>query len=76
MSDGGNGWARAYDQLSRRVDAVENAVKALAGRPADAPPPSEQEVKVGGVGVGTWITLLATIVVPIVVAVVATGGLR
>lgn len=72
-----NGWGpRAWDQLGKRVDALEGAIKTLVGRPPEAPPLSESELKVGGIGLGTWITLLATVVVPIVLAIVATEGLR
>lgn len=73
MSDG-NGLIEAVRQLGRRVDALEEAVNRIVGRPPDAPKPSEQEIKVGGIGLGTWIGLGATIVVPIVVAILMTQG--
>lgn len=70
-----NGWGpRAWDQMTKRIDALEDAVNKLVGRPPDAPKPSEQEVRVGGLGIGTLITLAATVVVPIVVAILMTQG--
>lgn len=69
-----NGLLEAVRQLARRVDALERAVNKLVGRPEDAPKPSESEVRVGGLGIGTLITLAATVVVPIVVAIVMTSG--
>lgn len=72
--DDHNGLLEAVRQLARRVDALEDAVKKIVGRPPDAPPPSQAEVKVGGLGIGTLITLSATVVVPIVVAILMTSG--
>lgn len=76
-----NGLLEAVRQLARRVDAhdarfdaVEDALKRIVGRPLDAPPPSEAEVKIGGLGLGTFLTILGTIVVPIVVVILATSG--
>ena len=73
MNDG-NGLIEAVRQLGRRVDVLEEAVKRLVGRPPEAPPPSESEIKVGGVGLGTWIGIASLIVVPIVVAIIMTQG--
>lgn len=70
-----NGWGpRAWDQMTKRIDALEDAVNKLAGRPPDAPKANEQEVKVGGLGLGTLILILGTISVPIVVAIIMTQG--
>lgn len=74
MSTDSNGWTReAFQQLSTRVSALEDAVKQLAGRSTDSPSPVESEIKVGGIGLVTWITLLATVVIPLVLAILATG---
>lgn len=74
MSADSNGWTReAFQQLSSRVSALEDAVKQLAGRSTDSPSPAESEIRVGGIGLATWITLLATVVIPVVLAIVATG---
>lgn len=70
-----NGWGpRAWDMMAKRIDALERGYNTLMGRPADAPPPVEADAKIGGIGIATWISIVAVIVVPIVVAIVATGS--
>lgn len=70
-----NGWGpKAWDQMAKRVDALERGFNSLLGRPADAPPPIEADTKVGGIGIATWISIVAVIVVPIVLAIIATGN--
>jgi hypothetical protein len=72
MRDDLGGWGpKAWNLLEKRVDALRSDVNVLMGRPANAPAGSEP--KLGGLGIGTWLAILATIVVPIVVAIIAVG---
>lgn len=67
------GWSqRALEQLSKRVDALEDGFSRLIGiKPTDA---QGADPKLFKVGVGTWIALLATVVVPIVTTILIISG--
>ncbi len=77
-----NGWGpRAWDALREdirdarvRLHAAEQAINKIVGRPADAPPPSVSPIRVGGVGVGTWLAIITGVLVPIAVAVLSLTG--
>lgn len=59
------GWGpKAWDLLKDRVDAIRADVNVLMGRPAESEP-HHDEPKLGGVGLGTWIAIFATIVIPL-----------
>lgn len=70
-----DGWSgKALDLLVDRIDAIRADVNALMGRPPDAEPPPATEPRVGGIGIATWVAIVATIVVPIVLAIVYAGN--
>lgn len=61
-----DGWTgKALDLLAKRVDAIRADVNVLMGRPRDAEPPPG-EARIGGIGIGTWIAIFATVFVPLV----------
>lgn len=61
------GWtARALDLLAARVDAIRADLNVLMGRARPDHDPSTGEPRLGGIGIGTWIAIFATIVVPLI----------
>lgn len=77
-----NGWGpRAWDALREdirdarvRLVAAEQAINQIVGRPKDAPPPAETPVRVGRVGVGTWLAIITGVLVPLAVAILGITG--
>lgn len=65
------GWGpRAWDLLKDRVDAIRADVNVLMGRPRGVEP-KDGEPRIGGIGIATWVAIVATIVVPLVGVAVA-----
>lgn len=75
-NDDRGGWGpKAWDLLHERVNALREDVNVLMGRrPDDDPPRPAGEPRIGGIGIGTWVAIVATIVVPIVLAIIVTGN--
>lgn len=67
------GWGpKAWDLLHDRVNALRADVNVLMGRPSDAGHDDEsrtRDPRPGGVGLATWVSIVALVVVPIVLAI-------
>lgn len=67
MSDLGGWTGKALDMLKERVDNVQADVRFLMGKTSKD---SSGEPRVGGIGIATWVAIVATVVVPIVLAII------
>lgn len=67
-NQGINGWTgKALDLLKDRVDAIRSDLNLIMGKPHESErPPKESDLRIAGIGLTTWIALLATVVVPLV----------
>lgn len=64
---GMGGWtSTALDLLRDRVDAIRSDLNTLMGRPATSDPPKAGEPRIAGVGLTTWVAIVATIIVPLI----------
>lgn len=71
MSDEAEGWGtRALDQLAARVSALETLLAGVLGKTPEGEP------RIGNIGLGTWLSIMGVIVVPIVVAIIALAAVK
>jgi hypothetical protein len=65
------GWGpRAWDQLAERLATLETALMGILGKTPEGDP------KIGNIGLGTWLSIMGVIVVPIVVAIIALAATK